>query len=264
MHGVKVASGLTDDAGEFAIRGEAEPGEYIFLVASVSQIRDEQVLLGEPDLELSLALPPASASVPAASGRYVVSAKRLGVPAKARARLAAAHRDFEKLKFEEAEREIDGALQADPAFAQAFAVRAFIKLAENDPNGAAEDARHAAALDAGEAEAFVALAMACNSLRKSQEAEDAAWHALSLRPESWQGRLELAKSFYGQREFVTALRELDLGNPVDFPDAHLVRGNVLMSLDRGREASEEFKAFLREAPTDPRREQINRIVAAAQ
>src|SRR5208282_1891893 len=105
-------------------------------------------------------------------------------------------------------------------------------------------------------------AMGYNSRKEFLKAEDAAWHALGLRPDSWQGRLELAKSFYGQGEFVLALRELDLEN-VDFPDSHLVRGNVLMNLGRSQEASEEFVTFVEEAPTDPRREQVSRIVATA-
>jgi Tfp pilus assembly protein PilF len=240
----------------------AEPGEYIFLVASLSQIADKQVLLAQPDLELSLALPSASVDAPPASRRYVVPAKRLGVPAKAGKHLVAAHEAFRSSKFDKAEQEIEGALQADPTFAQAFAMRAFIRLAEQDPGAAVDDAKHAASLDADDPECFIALAMSYNSLKEFPKAQDAAWHALTLHPDSWQGRLELAKSFYGQREFVLALRELDLGN-VDFPDAHLVRGNVLMSLDRSREAGEEFRTFLREAPTDPRVEQISRIMATA-
>jgi tetratricopeptide (TPR) repeat protein len=262
LQGIKVASSLTDDAGKFEISGTAEPGEYIFLVASVSQITDEQVLLAQPDLELSFALPAPAVNAGPAAGRYIVSAKRLEVPAKARTRLAIAQREFKQTKFDEAERAIDGALRIDPTFAQAFTMRAFIRLAEKELNGAAEDARHAISLDVSDAESYVALAMSCNSLREFQEAEDAAWRALSMRPDSWQGRLELAKSFYGQREFVLALRELDFGN-IDFPDAHLVRGNVLTSLGRIQEASEEFKTFLREAPSDPRGEQIRHISAAA-
>jgi hypothetical protein len=263
LRGIKVASGVTDSTGNFEISGVAEPGDYIVLVTRALQIRGEQVLLAQPDLELSLALPPASASAPPTPGRYIVSAKGLGVPAKARRHLAAANRDFAKLEFDGAEREIDNALRVDPAFAQAYAMRAFVRLAEKDPNAAVEDARRAVSLDADDAESFVALAMSYNSLQEFPKAEDAAWHALSLRPDSWQGRLELAKSFYGQREFVLALRELDLEN-VDFPDTHLVRGNVLMSLDRSQEASQEFRIFLQEAPTDPRREQVSRIAATAQ
>jgi hypothetical protein len=73
----------------------------------------------------------------------------------------------------------------------------------------------------------------------------------AARPESWQGRLELAKSLYGQGEFVLGLRELD-SEPVNFPDTHLVRGNVLVCLGRNQEAGEAFRAFLQQDPDDPR------------
>ena len=99
--------------------------------------------------------------------------------------------------------------------------------------------------------------MSYNSLGKFHEGEESARLALSLRPDSWQ---ELAKSFYGRGDFVVALRELDLRN-IDFPDAHLLRGNLMVRLGRNQEAEQEFGAFLREAPNDPRQEQILRIVA---
>lgn len=263
LQGTKVAGSHTDNTGKFEISAAAEPGEYIFLVASLSQISDEQVLLTQSDLELNLALPAPAVNPGPGTGGYVVSAKRLEVPAKARTRLASAQREFKKMRFDDAEREIDSALRMDPTFAQAFTMRAFIRLASKDFKGAVEDARRAISLDASDGESYVALAMSCNSLREFQEAQNAAWQALSLRPDSWQGRLELAKSFYGRREFVLALRELDFGY-VDFPDVHLVRGNVLTNLGRSQEASEEFKTFLREVPSDPRGEQIRHIIAAAQ
>jgi tetratricopeptide (TPR) repeat protein len=261
LHGIKVASAVTDGTGNFAINSGAAPGEYVFLASSGYQIRYEQVLLAQPGLELSLALPAAVSPMPA-SARYIVSAKQLGIPAKARERLAAAQESFRRLKIDEAEQEIDSALRADPAFAQAFAMRAFIRLAHKDNSGAIEDAKRAASLDGEDAEAFVALAMCYNSLRDLQDAEDAAWHALSLRPDSWQGRLELAKAAYGQGSFVVALREMDDLNQ-DFPDVHLVRANVLTQLNRKREAAGEFERFLQQAPGDPRSEQVRKIVAQA-
>ena len=259
LQGIKVASAVTDGTGNFQINSGAAPGEYVFLVTRGYQMKYEQVLLAQSGLELSLALPPANAS-PAAGGRYAVSAKQLGVPAKARERLTAARESFGKLKIDEAEQEIDGALRADPDFAQGFAMRAFIRLAQKDANGAVEDARQAVSLDGEDAESFVALAMSCNALREFQEAEDAAWRALGLRPDSWQGRLELAKALYGQDRFVVALRELDDLNQ-DFPDVHLVRANVLARLNRAQEAAGEFNRFLQQVPDDPRSDQVRRIVA---
>jgi tetratricopeptide (TPR) repeat protein len=254
-----VGKGVTDSSGNFEIRGTAEPGEYHFIAVRAFQIRDERIQLDQPDLEASLALPTDSAN--AVPAHYIVSATRLGVPAKAWTHLAAAHRELSKMNFDEASREVDGALRVDPACAQAFSMRAFIKLAAKDPQGAVADAQRAASLDPGDAESFIALTMAYNSLKDFQKAEETVRHALRLRPDSWQGRLELAKSFYGRGDLVLALCELDLAN-IDFPDAHLVRGNVLMCLGRKQEAVDEYSAFLHEAPNDPRSEQIHHIAAA--
>ena len=71
----------------------------------------------------------------------------------------------------------------------------------------------------------------------------------------------MAKSLYRQGELIPALRELELVH-MDFPDVHLVRGSVLMGLDRGPEAAEEFDIFLQEAPLDPRNGRIRGLVAA--
>lgn len=201
----------------------------------------------------------ASTTKPGRTG-YSVSAKRLGVPAKTWTHLAAADRAFKKMDFEGATREVETALQSDPTWARAFSMRAFIELAEKNARGAAGDAEHAVQLDSDDAESFVALAMSYNALKDFPKAEDAAERSLRLRPDSWQGRLELAESYYGEGEFIRALCELDSAN-IDFPDAHLVRGNVLISVDRPQEALNEFTVFLQEAPNDPRVGQIRRIKA---
>jgi len=258
LRGIRVGKGITDSRGNFEIRGAAEPGEYVFIAVRAFQIRDERILLEQPDLEASMALP--ADPVNAAPARYTISAKRLGVPEKAWTHLAAAHREFSRMNFEKASREVASALLVDPACAQAFSMLAFIRLAEKDPQGAVADAERAASLDPSDAVSFIALATAYNSLKEFQKAVEAERRVLSLHSDSWQGRLELAKSFYGQDKLVLALCELDLAN-VDFPDVHLVRGNVLTRLGRSQEAGEEFNAFLWEAPNDPRAEQIHRIVA---
>lgn len=260
LRGMKIATGFTDSAGKFAITTTAKPGEYVLLVAKELQIGDERITLDRLDREVAIALPVTSGnSADTSQQMYTVSAQELRVPAKARAHLKLAHQEFSKLNFAGAEREIDQALQVDSIYAAAFSMRALLRLASRDSNGAIEDATRALALDSGEADAYVALATAYNSLSEFQSAETAAQHALSRRPDFWQGRLEIAKALYGEGRFVLALRELDeLHN--DFPDVHLVRANILQRLDRTPEAAEEFSQFLREAPNDPRSEQVKRIV----
>jgi len=193
---------------------------------------------------------------------YTVSAVQLATPAKAHAYLRSAQQEFRKMNLDAALAKIDLALQIDPQCAPAFSMRAFIKLAMKDLNGARDDAQQAIALEPKDAEAFIAMSMAYNSLYDFANAAEAAHQALALNPDSWTARLEMAKSLYGQRQFVPALRELD-SLQQDFPDVHLVRGNVLVQLGRGREAADEFSAFLAQAPNDSRAPQLRQIVARA-
>lgn len=260
IRGTRIAGAITDHTGTFRIVGVARPGEYIFVVADAFQIKAERVRLVEPDFALTFTLPEVDFVGGNSSSRYLVSTKQLRTLPKARAHVATAQRAFRRMNFGEAKREVDAAVRADAAFAPSFAMRAFIELAQKDARHAVQDARLAVSLDASDPESFIALAMSCNSLGEFDEAEQAVLEALSLRPDSWQARLELAKSFYGQGNFVVALRELDLGR-IDFPDAHLVRGNVMIRLGRNREAQDEFDAFLREGPYDPRVEEVRQIVA---
>jgi hypothetical protein len=263
LRGVKMATGFTDTAGSFAIATTEKPGDYVLIAAKESQIGDKWVTLDQSDRAVTIQLPVSaveSAGTP--QGRYTVSTQVLRVPAKTRMHLKLAHREFGKSNFAGAEREIDQALKADSISAAAFCMRALVRLASGNPSGAIEDATRALTLDPGEAEAYVALATAYNSLSEFRKAESAARLALGMRADSWQGRLELAKSLYGEGRFVLALRELDELNQ-DFPDVHLVRADVLQCLQRSPEAAEEFAQFLREAPDDPRSGQIRRIVSGA-
>jgi tetratricopeptide (TPR) repeat protein len=192
--------------------------------------------------------------------RYSVSAAELRVPAKAWSHLEAAHKEFSRGNLEKAELEVERALKIDSGCGPAFSMRAFIRLAEKNPSAALADATRATSIDAYDGDSFVALAMAYNSLKNFENASNAATAALALQPDSWQARLEMAKSLYGQGQFESALDALG-SVAKDFPDVHLVRGNILMKLSRGQDAVREFTLFLREAPSDPRDEQVRRICA---
>jgi tetratricopeptide (TPR) repeat protein len=259
LRGVKMATGFTDTAGSFAITTAAKPGEYVLLAAKELQIGDERITLNQADREVTMALP-FIAAVDTAQQTYTVSAQELEVPAEAHAHLKLAREKFSKSNFAGAQREIDHALQVDSSCAAAFSMRALLRLASRDFNGAIQDATRALALDPAEANAYLALATAYNSVSEFQKAETAAQQALGMSPDLWQGRLEMAKAFYGEGRLVLALREVDELNK-DFPDVHLVRANTLAGLSRGEEAAQEFGLFLKEAPEDRRSEQVSKILA---
>jgi tetratricopeptide (TPR) repeat protein len=194
---------------------------------------------------------------------YVVSVSHLRVPAKAVSHLEAAQKRFAKMQLAQTTTELDRAIDIYPGFAQAFCLKALVSLAEKDFTGSVESAAHAISLDGADAYSWVALATAYNSLNEWPEAEAAAGQALSLDPSAWQGRLELAKSFYGEAKFALALNILDPLNR-DIPDIHLVRANSLMRLGRPQEAARQFSVFLQEAPGDSRGDQIRQILLRVQ
>jgi len=189
-----------------------------------------------------------------------VSVARLGVPAKAAKHLEWAQKRFTNSDLPGAITEIDQALEIYPRCAQAFSMRAFVKLALKDFSGAIEDAHRSVALDPYDPASNLALATAYNDEQNFSQAAGEAQQALRLNPNGWQGRLELAKSLYGEGRLEAALVELNTIKK-DFPDIHLVRGNVLMRLGRTREGAAEFAHFLDEAPQDVRAGVIQQIIA---
>jgi tetratricopeptide (TPR) repeat protein len=189
-----------------------------------------------------------------------VSVARLSVPAKAAKHLDWAQKRFIKSDLTDAVREIDQALKIYPECAQAFSMRAFVKLALKDLPGAIQDAHRAVTIDPHDPASSLALATAYNDANEFSNAAVAAQQALSLNPNAWQGRLELAKSWYNQGQYNVALSALDRIDK-DFPDVHLVRANILMRMGRATEATEQFLIFLKQAPDDPRDAEIRRIVA---
>jgi len=194
---------------------------------------------------------------------YAVSVAELKVPDKAWSHLRAANKAFTHGDLKEAAREADQALYVCPECGLAFSMKALIEMAAKNSPAAVRDAIHATLVDPYNADAFIALAMAYNGAGDYSSATQAARQALAKRPESWQGRLELAKSLYGEGNFEAALAELGSVH-TDFPDVHLVRGNVLMRLGRTLEGTDEFKVFLAEAPNDGRVQIIRQIVALTQ
>lgn len=166
LRGIEMGRSSTDSGGAFVIRTAAEPGEYIVLAATQSQIRDERVTLDRPDLEVRIALPPADEDVTPNPRRYAVSATTLGVPKKARSHLRSAQEQFGKANFDVALQEIDRALQVDPQFAQAFSMRALVNMAVKNLNQALQDAEHARSLDPANEDAYLTLGTAYNSLHE--------------------------------------------------------------------------------------------------
>jgi tetratricopeptide (TPR) repeat protein len=196
------------------------------------------------------------------SGNYTISVHELKMSSRVRDRLSRADKDFQRADLAGALAEVRGALAEDPKCARALTMLALVKLAANDPEEAVADSRQATVIDGNDPQAFLALATAFNALHDFEQAQRAAESALRLLPNLWQAHLEIAKSLYGGGKLLPALHELE-NLHIDFADVHLVRGDVLMLLNRHQDAIDEFTKFLNEAPHDPRSRQVRQIVTTA-
>jgi len=259
IRGVRMGTAITNNAGNFEIKTSAAAGEYVLLAAKEPELTGEQITLGGSDPYVRIAMPSSPERTAPRPSDYTVSANRLSVSDKARKHIQTAQMGFSKLDFMAARKELDLAIESDPQCAPAFTMRAFVRLAAADLSGAIDDANRAAAIDPDDPQSYLATATAYNSFGRFREGAQAASQALMIDLDSWQARLELAKALYGNGMYVLALHEIDLLE-VDFPDVHLVRGNVLMRLGRREEGVSEFRAFLRLAPNDQRGPRIRQIV----
>lgn len=257
--GNSVAKSKTDSDGRFEILTDSPAGEYELIITQKDQLTAQQINMAQSELSIKVIVT-TSAANELGDMRYAVSARQLGISEKTRARLATAQKEFEKGRVGSAVEQVQAAMEMSPSCSEAWSMRALMRLSARDVSGAIADAVHAEELDGTNADAFLALASAYNSSQMFGEAEAALRHALRLRPDSWQARLELAKTWYGEKRFALALRQLGLVER-DFPDFHLVRANTLVSLGRKREGAAEFRMFLQEAPADRRALQIQKIVA---
>jgi tetratricopeptide (TPR) repeat protein len=257
--GVEIASTNTDEKGIFLIRTDARQGEYELIVTNSKQLNEERVALGRADVHIRLVVTPAPYHAPRPAGS-TVSARQLETPDKIRAHVLAAQEQFSRMNLAGALEELNSAIRVDATCSEAWSMRSLVKLALKDFRGAIEDATAAIQLDPENASAYVALGTAQNSTKEFSAAERALRQALEIEPGFWQAQLELAKTWYGEKRFVLSLRQLDLIGQ-DFADVHLVRANVLMSLNRQDEGTQEFGRFLQQAPNDPRVPQVRQIMA---
>lgn len=230
------------------------------LVLSLSVLAQTTPIRAEENPQIDLQISATDDSEGHRASPDVISVSRLRIPEKAAKHLEVSQKWFAETQFDRASMEIDRAIKIYPAFAQAFCMKALVQLARKDFTGSVESAAQAISLDETDAYSWIALATAFNSLNEWPEAEAAASRALLLDSFAWQGRLEMAKSLYGEEKYVLALKTLDQLHQ-DIPDIHLVRANSLMRLGRSQEAVRQFSIFLQESPSDSRSEQIRQILA---
>jgi tetratricopeptide (TPR) repeat protein len=90
--------------------------------------------------------------------------------------------------------------------------------------------------------------------QKFDEAMQTLQRGQSLAPDSWQTYFELARSYVGKQDYVSALRQIDRAQsliPAEYPALLLVRAQAHLGLKQYETAVQELQTFLQKEPNGP-------------
>jgi tetratricopeptide (TPR) repeat protein len=266
FNGLAVASTVTGEGGQFEIDG-VEPGDYRLVCEYRTDTVESRISLsraGEDGIEIRL--PSGLPAGDQVSGS-AVSVAELKIPEKARHKLDEARRALAKGDTGRAEGKVAEALQLVPQFPEALTLQAMLWLAANHPQPAIADLEKAIRLAPNYTLAYFTMSTAMNQTMRFREARLAADQGLRLDPNAWQGHFELARALLGSGEPMLALGEVERAArtaPPDFPETHLLRGAVLMNLQRYDEGTTELRAFLKLRPNGIESSQAERLLQQSQ
>lgn len=105
-------------------------------------------------------------------------------------------------------------------------------------------------LDPNTANAYFGLGEIYLAKRKYSDAERSLQAGLAIEDRSWRGHLALGRLYWNKNNLAAAGKQVGLAiqlNP-EFPEAHLLAGNILLRAQKREDALSEFKEYLRLAP----------------
>lgn len=248
QNGSVVNSVATGNGGEFEFRQVAQGTYRVVAVSGVDEV-EERVEVNSWNTPVNLRL--SGRKPPNDDARNTVSVAQYKVPERAREELRKAREASLKGKVDEAHNHVARALEIHPQYADALTMRAILKLAARNAEGAVQDLEQAIQYDGSYAMAYLVLGSAFNVEAKFDDAIRALQRGETLSPDSWQGHFEMGKALLGKTDYSAALHELDRAQslaPPDYPLVRLIRAHVLMQLDRYADAVTDLQTYLDKNP----------------
>jgi len=241
---IPLSSTYTRQDGTFELYNIPK-GNYEVIADSVdSQVSDEvSVQPGKPEVELRF---PASREASMFSDD-VISVARMMVPPSAQKMYDKAYRAFEKGKYDDAQKQLDGALEIDPKFPAAINLRATMALNNGDTTTARELFEQTIHIDPSNCAAYIALAAIYNHEGRFDDAMLASQKGLSLAPRTWQAYLEMAKASIARSMYQSGLKFLRQAERLggsSYAEVHLVKAYALVPMKLYKDAKYELQATL--------------------
>jgi len=258
---IPVISTYTQPDGTFELYNIPQGNYEVIAESSDSEVsRPVSVQTGRPTLELHFPGSDSGASSPEAT----VSVARMLVPSRALRMYRQALKDFNADKFDEAAKQLDGALQIDPEYADALTLRGLIQLREPDISAGRQTLERALQIDPSETAAYIALAAVYNHEGRFDDAMHISEKGLSLAPRTWQAYLEMAKASIAKSMYQRGLkfiRQAERLGGNTYAEVHLVKAYALMPLKLYKEAKYELQASLARKHDDNLANQAQHMLA---
>lgn len=260
-NGSTVWSAYTDAAGNFDF-SQVSSGMYSVVATSGTQQAQQRINVNGIEANVTLRLPVRS-SAHDGNGATSVSVAQYKVPEKARSAFYKAQEASIHGKIDEAQRQLEKALDIYPEYADALTLRAILKMADNDVSGAMTDLQQAVTDDQNCALAYIVLGAADNTQAKFDDAIRALGRGQTLAPNSWQAYLEMGKAMLGKGQYEPALRQFERAQSLlskDYPLLHLTKAQAMIGLKSYSDAATELHAFLTAEPEGPRSQAAQRLL----
>ncbi len=245
-----IASAYTLPNGTFEL-DNVPRGIYEVVASSGINEARERVQVYDPNVSVTLTLPSQTADTGPLADNATVSVSQLKIPHEAKKHFVKADEAFRDQKLAKARQEVEKALHAFPAYAQALTLRGILNLQDKNFDAARADLESAIKDDASYGMSYIVLGAAYNVTRRFDDSVRVLERGTALMPASWQGHFELAKALLAKGNFTGALRHIDKAaelGPPNYAAIHLVRAHALLGLKNYDRAVTELEQFLGSEP----------------
>jgi tetratricopeptide (TPR) repeat protein len=256
-----ITSTYTQKDGSFELYNIPD-GNYELVAESMDSLAANSVVVqtGQPQLKLRL-FPNAPAAPELAP---TVSVAQMMVPTSAQKLFRKAQSAFADRKYDKSSSFLDQALQIEPQYADALALRGLIELGTSKLDEAQADFERAIQIDPACSSAYIALGAIYNHQGRFDDAMRVSQRSLVLTPKSWQSYFEMAKASIAKGMYAQGLRFARQAQRLSgnsFAAVHLVKAYALVPMRLYKSARYELQTFMSHQPSADGAKQAQELLA---
>lgn len=180
-----------------------------------------------------------------------ISIARLREPRTAQKLYLNALNALAKQNYVETQRKLDQALKIYPPFPEALTLYGITHAVARQWEQAEQNLQTAIQTDPGCAPAYVVLAGVYNAQLRFDDAQECTQHAVAAGANTWDLQYEIARILIGKRQYESTLETTETALHLKRHGSllHLAKAHALLGLRRYSQAATELKAYLRYQPS---------------